>query len=295
MIKTKPIKKAIITAAGLGTRFLPATKALPKEMLPIVNIPTIQYVFDECVASGITDICIIISQDKAAIINHFDHNFKLEHALKAKNKIKEYNLIHRIGEHANIFYIRQKQAIGLGDAVLRAETFINNEPFVVVLGDDIVINDGQEKPALLQCIKAYEQTNSSIVGVQSVPNSQIEKYGIVVPTKNISQSITKIGGAVEKPQPDKAPSNLAILGRYVFKPEIFEHLKRVKKDKSGEIQLTSAINTLAKKQGVCACNFTGKRYDIGSPNGYVIATIDMSLKNEKIKKNIVAHIKSLKI
>jgi UTP--glucose-1-phosphate uridylyltransferase len=294
-MEIKPIRKAIITAAGLGTRFLPATKALPKEMMPIIDTPTIQYVLEECIASGITDVCIITSSDKSSIFNHFDYNVRLEQFLLSKNKNKEYNLIHDIGNGANIFYIRQKQPLGLGHAILCAESFIGNEPFAVILGDDIVMPEKNSKPAIMQCIQAYKKTNSSIVGVQKVPTSQIEKYGIIVPSKKGTSTITKMSGAVEKPNAAKAPSDLAILGRYVFKPEIFDHLKRVQKDKNGEIQLTSAINTLSKKQGIYAYTFTGKRYDIGSPSGYVIATIDMSLKHNDIKDKIIDHIRSLKI
>lgn len=291
MNKKNLIKKAVIPAAGLGTRFLPATKAMPKEMLPIVDKPTIQYIVEEAVASGIKEILIIASSSKNAIIDHFDYSYELENRLKSKNKIKEYKQIRKIADMANIQYIRQKEPLGLGHAILVAKSFIGNEPFAVLLGDDIVMNNNKSKPALKQCIEAYQETNSSIVGVQKVAHNKVDKYGIINPVKdakkNISEGdIVELQGVVEKPKPENAPSDYAILGRYVLTPEIFTELAKTKPDIRNEIELTDAIFKLSKYQKVFAKVFSGKRFDIGSKIGFINATIEAALEHEDIKEDI---------
>lgn len=291
MDKKNSIKKAVIPAAGLGTRFLPATKAMPKEMLPIVDKPTIQYIVEEAVASGIKEILIIASSSKNAIIDHFDYSYELENRLKLKNKIKEYKQIRKIADMANIQYIRQKEPLGLGHAILVAKSFIGNEPFAVLLGDDIVMNDNKTKPALKQCIEAYQETKSSIVGVQKVAHNKVDKYGIINPAKNSKKNINEgdiieLQGVVEKPKPENSPSDYAILGRYVLTPEIFAELAKTKPDIRNEIELTDAIFKLSKYQKVFAKVFSGKRFDIGSKVGFINATIEAALKHEDIKEDI---------
>lgn len=291
MDKKYLVKKAVIPAAGLGTRFLPATKAMPKEMLPIVDKPTIQYIVEEAVASGIKEILIIASSSKNAIIDHFDYSYELENRLKSKNKIKEYKQIRKIADIANIQYIRQKEPLGLGHAILVAKSFIGNESFAVLLGDDIVMNDKKAKPALKQCIEAYQQTKSSIVGVQKVAHSKVNKYGIINPAKNAKKNVSEgdiieLQGVVEKPKPENAPSDYAILGRYVLTPEIFTELARTKPDIRNEIELTDAIFKLSKYQKVFAKVFSGKRFDIGSKVGFINATIEAALEHEDIKGDI---------
>lgn len=292
----KKIKKAVIPAAGMGTRFLPATKALPKEMLPIVNIPTIQHIVSEAIASGIEEILIIVSSSKNSIIDHFDTSYELEQRLLEKNKIELYQIVKKISDSINIHFIRQKQPNGLGDAIRFAKVFVGNEPFAVLLGDDFVYTSPNQKPALQQCINAYEKTNDCVVGVQRVQNEDVSKYGIIKPlTKPVkNKNIIKLKSIVEKPKQEDAPSNYAVLGRYILTPDIFNAIDSTVPDKSGEIQLTDAIQKLCKKKKVSACNFTGRRYDIGAKEGYVIATIDMALKDPDIASKIKSHIKKIK-
>ncbi len=293
----KKVKKAIIPAAGMGTRFLPATKALAKEMLPIVNIPTIQHIVDEAVRSGIKEILLIVSSSKNSIIDHFDTSYELEKRLLEKNKIDLYKMVKKISSSVNIHFIRQKEPNGLGDAIKHAKTFVGSEPFAVLLGDDFVYNKKNEVPALKQCINAYNKTNNCIVGVQKVSKNNVSKYGIIEPVslpKKQSKSTIKLQSIVEKPSVEEAPSNYAVLGRYVLTKDIFKALDDTKADKSGEIQLTDAIQKLCKKHKVSACNFIGQRYDIGSKEGYVVATIDMALKDPDISSKIRDHIKKIK-
>lgn len=296
MSKQKKVRKAIIPAAGLGTRFLPATKALAKEMLPIVDKPAIQYIVEEAVNSGIEEILIVISQYKNSIMDYFDYSFELEERLKEKNKMKEYKMIRNIADMIKVQFVRQKEPLGLGHAILCAETFIGDEPFAVLLGDDIVVPDNDKcKPAIKQCIEAYEKTNASIMGVQQVLPKNISKYGIIdIDAKLQSdKSIFKLKGTVEKPSLKDAPSDYAILGRYVLTPTIFDELKKTKIDIRGEIELTDAIMSLMSKESVYAKTFDGHRYDIGNKAEYVIAIIDEALKNSETNERVLSYIKEL--
>lgn len=288
----KQVKKAIIPAAGLGTRFLPATKALPKEMLPILDKPSIQFIVEEAVKSGIEEILIVVSSHKNSIIDHFDYSFELEERLKQKKKINEFKVIRSIADMVNIQFVRQKEPLGLGHAILCAESFVGNEPFAVLLGDDIVVNNDNDEPAILQCIKAYEKTNATVLGVQKVGDDVVHKYGVIdIDAKLKSdKTIFKIKGAVEKPNKKDAPSNYAILGRYILTPEIFNELKKTKKDVRGEIELTNAIMSLLKYESVYAKEFLGRRYDIGSKSDYAISIIDEALKNPETSDDVKKYI-----
>lgn len=290
----KPVKKAVIPAAGLGTRFLPATKAMPKEMLPIVDIPTIQYIIEEAVASGIEEILIITNANKHSIENHFDRSYELEKRLHESGKLAEEKMITDIADLANIYYVRQKEPKGLGHAVLCAKSFIGSDPFAILLGDDVVVNKGGD-PAIKQLIDAYENVGASVVGVQSVEHDQVSKYGIVAPSlshKPVGRRL-KLSDMVEKPAVDKAPSNLAVLGRYVLTPDIFELLQTQEKGAGGEIQLTDAIKRLMDIQAVYAYDFEGIRYDVGDKFGFIKATIDFALEREEIKSPLVKYLKEI--
>ena len=289
------VKKAIIPAAGLGTRFLPATKALAKEMLPIVDKPAIQYIVEEAVKSGIEEILIIISMHKNSIMDHFDYSFELEERLKQKGKMDEFNMIREIADMVKIQFVRQKEPLGLGHAILCAKSFIGDEPFAVLLGDDLVVQEKDQKPAIKQCIETYEKTGSTIIGVQKVLDKNVHKYGIIdIDAKLESdKSIFKIKGAVEKPDLKDAPSNYAILGRYVLTPSIFDELEKTKIDIRGEIELTNALMQLLEHESVYAKVFDGRRYDIGSKSDYVIAIIDQALKNKETSKNVSEHINEI--
>ena len=256
------VKKAIIPAAGFGTRFLPATKAVPKEMLPIVDKPTIQYIVEEAVASGIEEILIITNCYKSCIENHFDVSFELEKKLEASKDQEHLEMVKEISNMANIYSVRQKNPRGLGHAVLCAKSFVGNEPFAILLGDDIVVNKNG-KTATQQLVEAYEQYGGSVVGVQKVADSQVHKYGVVDPSENINERCASVKGFVEKPKKEEAPSNFAILGRYVLTPEIFDLLETQEAGKGNEIQLTDAIDRLTKQQKVFAYDFEGVRYDVG--------------------------------
>ncbi|MFD1173218.1 UTP--glucose-1-phosphate uridylyltransferase GalU [Oceanobacillus picturae] len=282
----KTVKKAIIPAAGLGTRFLPATKAMPKEMLPIVDKPTIQYIVEEAIESGIEDIIIVTGKGKRAIEDHFDHNFELEDNLVKKEK---FDLLEKVNHASNvdIHYIRQKDPKGLGHAVWCARKFIGNDPFAVLLGDDIV---RAETPGLRQLIQQYEETQRSIVGVQQVPDSETHRYGIVDPS-TIEGRRYQVNNFVEKPEQGTAPSNLAIMGRYVFTPEIFDFLDKQQIGAGGEIQLTDAIQMLNELQNVYAYDFEGMRYDVGEKLGFVKTNIEMALQNDEIKDELFAYLK----
>ncbi|MGG1593047.1 UTP--glucose-1-phosphate uridylyltransferase GalU [Terribacillus saccharophilus] len=279
------IKKAIIPAAGLGTRFLPATKAQPKEMLPIVDKPTIQYIVEEAVKSGIEDIIIVSGRGKRAIEDHFDKSYELEDQLIKKDKMKMLEEIQDISNLADIHYIRQKEAKGLGHAIATAKKFIGNEPFAVLLGDDIVKTDGT--PALKQLTEAFEKYRGSVVGVQQVPESEVSKYGVVAPQGSTSEpNLMQVSDLVEKPKKEEAPSNYAIMGRYVLTPEIFDILETLPAGAGGEIQLTDAIKELNKKQAVYACEFTGDRYDVGDKFGFIKATIEFALDRPDLKDQL---------
>ncbi|EJV77404.1 UTP--glucose-1-phosphate uridylyltransferase GalU [Bacillus cereus] len=284
----KTVKKAIIPAAGLGTRFLPATKAMPKEMLPIVDKPTIQYIVEEAIESGIEDIIIVTGKGKRAIEDHFDHSFELEQNLLEKGK---YEILEKVQESSkiSIHYIRQKEPQGLGHAVWCARKFIGNEPFAVLLGDDIV---QAEKPCLRQLMDQYEETHSSVIGVQTVPETETHRYGIIDPLvqKGRSYQVSKF---VEKPAKGTAPSNLAIMGRYVLSPEIFMFLEDQQTGAGGEIQLTDAIQRLNEIQRVFAYDFEGKRYDVGEKLGFIQTTIEMALQHDELKNELLDYMENL--
>lgn len=285
----KKIKKAIIPAAGLGTRFLPFTKSVPKEMLPIVDTPTIQYLIEEIIRCGIRDILLINGRNKVVMINHFDRVPELEAVLIDHGKTDMLEEIRSITDMANIYSIRQKQALGLGHAVLCAKEFVGDDPFVIVLGDDVIFNE--DKPPLSQLIDAYEQTGSSIIGVQKVPKADVNKYGIV--ETDGKGRIELLKGIVEKPPIDEAPSDLAVVGRYILVPEIFEILEKTKKSKDGEIQLTDAIETLLKSRPVYCCEIEGRRYDMGSKEGFLEATIEFGLRREDLKDDFLTYLSEL--
>lgn len=286
------VKKAVIPAAGLGTRFLPVTKSVPKEMLPIVDIPTIQYIIEEIVASGIEEILVITGRNKEIIANHFDHVPELEMLLQSKNKLSELEMVNQITNMANVFTVRQGEAKGLGHAVLCAKDFVGNEPFAVVLGDDIVYND--ENPALKQMLDVFDKYQASVIGVQTVPHENVNKYGIVSGTI-VDDRIVEVSDLVEKPPIDEAPSDLAILGRYIITPAIFEILEHTERGAGGEIQLTDGLKVLAKQEKMLAYDFIGRRYDVGDKLGFLEATVEYGLRTEGLGEHFTAYLKGLKL
>lgn len=283
------IKKAIIPAAGLGTRFLPATKAMPKEMLPILDKPTIQYIVEEAVAAGIEDIIIVTGKHKRAIEDHFDNQKELEMILEEKGKQDLLDEVQHSSNLANMFYVRQKEQKGLGHAIWSAKQFIGNEPFAVLLGDDIVQSD---EPAIKQLMNQYDDTGKSIIGVQQVNENETHRYGIVDPAES-NEGLFSVNKFVEKPEPGTAPSNLAIMGRYVLTPQIFDYLEKQEIGAGGEIQLTDAIERLNKDDKVYAFDFNGERYDVGEKLGFVKTTIQFALNNEEMSQDVKAYIQSL--
>jgi UTP--glucose-1-phosphate uridylyltransferase len=285
----KKVRKAIIPAAGLGTRFLPATKAMPKEMLPIVDKPTIQYIVEEAIASGIEDIIIVTGKGKRAIEDHFDHAPELERNLLEKGKSELLEKVQYSSNLANIHYIRQKEPKGLGHAVWCARNFIGNEPFAVLLGDDIVQSD---TPCLQQLINQYEEKQSSVIGVQKVADEHTHRYGIIAPSTN-QGSLYRVNQFVEKPEQGTAPSNLAIMGRYILTPMIFEYLGKQETGAGGEIQLTDAIEELNRIQQVYAFDFEGKRYDVGEKIGFVKTTLDFALDHKELREPILSYIEKI--
>ncbi|MCQ2748186.1 MAG: UTP--glucose-1-phosphate uridylyltransferase [Mycoplasmoidaceae bacterium] len=286
------IAKAVIPAAGFGTRLLPATKAIPKEMLPIINIPTLQYIVEEAANSGIKDLLIIISKGKEEIKKHFSVNQKLEKQLLAKKKLELLKSVRASNKILNIKYVYQDKQLGLGHAIGCAKNFAKGQPIAVLLGDDVVVAKG--KTALSQCINTYNKTKCSVVGVQPVEMKVVNKYGVVSPFKkaDLSKQEFAVKDLVEKPQPNVAPSNCAILGRYVLTPDIFKAIEKTPKDKSGEIQITNALKILAEKGKVYACKFKGTRYDLGNKLGMVKATIDFALNDPEINKDVLKYIRS---
>jgi UTP--glucose-1-phosphate uridylyltransferase len=287
------IRKAIIPAAGLGTRFLPATKAQPKEMLPIVDKPTIQYIVEEAVASGIEEIIIIIGRGKRSIEDHFDKSYELEDTLYKKSKLDMLAEVQTISNLVNIVYVRQKEPLGLGHAILCAKSVIGDEPFAVLLGDDIVMS---EIPCLKQIIDVFEYYNSSVVAVQTVSDNDVSKYGIIKPKGEMIESdLFHIDSLIEKPSIEEAPSRFAIMGRYVLSPKIFDILERIPMGRGGELQLTDAINELNKQQAVFAYNFKGNRYDIGDKIGFIKATIDFALSREDIREAVLDYLQEVNI
>ncbi|MBO1686790.1 MULTISPECIES: UTP--glucose-1-phosphate uridylyltransferase GalU [Clostridium] len=289
---TKKIRKAIIPAAGLGTRFLPATKAQPKEMLPIVDKPTIQYIIEEAVASGIEEILIITGRNKKCIEDHFDKSVELEMELEKNNKNELLELVQDISDMVDIHYIRQKEPRGLGHAIRCAKAFVGNEPFAILLGDDIVYNN--QKPCLKQLIECYNEYKTSILGVQTVDKEDVSKYGIVDGIL-IEDRVCKVKGLVEKPSVDEAPSNTAILGRYIVTPKIFDILDNTKPGKGNEIQLTDALLELIKEEAMYAYNFEGKRYDVGDKLGFLEATVEYALRKPEIRDDFINYLKSMDI
>ena len=282
------VKKAIIPAAGLGTRFLPATKAQPKEMLPIVDKPTIQYIIEEAVASGIEEILIITGRNKKCIEDHFDKSIELEFELEKSGKEELLELVKNISDMVDIHYIRQKEPKGLGHAIHCAKTFVGNEPFAVLLGDDVV---DSEEPCLKQLIDCFSEYNTTILGVQTVAEENVSKYGIVDGI-HIEDRVYKVKDLVEKPSTEEAPSNVAILGRYIITPEIFNILENTKPGKGGEIQLTDALKTLISKEAMYAYNFEGRRYDVGDKLGFLQATVEFALKREELREPFIEYLKS---
>ncbi len=286
----KEVRKAVIPAAGLGTRFLPITKSVPKEMLPIVDKPTIQYIIEEIVASGIEEILIINGRNKESIINHFDQVPELEASLQAGGKTAAMAEVRAITEMAKIYSVRQKEAKGLGHAVLCAKEFVGNEPFAVVLGDDIVYNN--ETPALKQMVEVYEKYGASVIGVQQVAADQVNKYGIISGAA-VDERVYQVDDLVEKPAVGTAPSTMAILGRYIITPGIFDVLEQTGKGTGGEIQLTDGLKTLATMEKMYAYDFIGKRYDVGDKLGFLQATVEYGLRNENLGADFKKYLESL--
>lgn len=288
----KKVRKAIIPAAGLGTRFLPATKALAKEMLPIVDKPTIQFIVEEARKSGIEDIVVVDGKNKRSIEDHFDSNPELEDNLRDKHKDKMLKLVQETTD-INIYFIRQSHPRGLGDAVLTARDFIGDEPFVVMLGDDLNNINGDAEPLTKELINSYEETGASTLAVMRVPHEDTAKYGVINPSKEVMPGLYNVTSFVEKPEPKDAPSDLAIIGRYVFTPEIFDVLAKTKPGKGNEIQLTDAINTLNKTQRVFAHEYKGHRYDVGNKFGWIETNIEYGLKHPETKDELREYIKDL--
>ena len=280
------VRKAIIPAAGLGTRFLPATKAQPKEMLPIVDKPTIQYIIEEAVASGIEEILIITGRNKKSIEDHFDKSVELEMELEKAGKQEMLDMVRRISDMVDIHYIRQKEPRGLGHAIHCAKSFVGNEPFAVMLGDDVV---DSEVPCLKQLIDCFNEYKTTILGVQTVDPKNVDKYGIV-DGLHIEDRVYKVKRLVEKPSVDEAPSNVAILGRYIITPQIFEILENTAPGKGNEIQLTDALETLIKNEAMYAYDFEGRRYDVGDKLGFLQATVEFALKREELRETFIQYL-----
>ena len=281
----KPVRKAVIPAAGFGTRFLPATKSQPKEMLPIVDKPTIQYIIEEAIASGIEEILIVTSSTKRSIEDHFDKSYELEDTLAKKGKTDMLEMVQNISNMAQIHYIRQKEAKGLGHAILCAKTFIGNEPFAVLYGDDLMKS---KTPVLKQLIDVYSKYDCNVIGVQEVDPSLVYKYGII----EFEQG-DKIKSIIEKPSVEEAPSNFAGLGRYIVKPEVFEELEKLSKGKGNEYQFTDGMLALMKRQDFYACKFEGTYYDIGNQLGYLKANIAFALDRDDLKDDLKAFLKEI--
>lgn len=286
----KKVRKAIIPAAGLGTRFLPATKAQPKEMLPIVDKPTIQYIVEEAVASGIEDILIITGRGKRAIEDHFDHTLEVELLLEQKGNLDLLDLVHNISNMVDIHYVRQKQPRGLGHAVYCARKFIGDEPFAVLLGDDVIVS---ETPCLKQLMEVYRNEGGSVLGVQRVGLENVSKYGIVQPEGSSGDRTVKVKSLVEKPSVEDAPSDIAVLGRYIIEPEIFNILEKTQPGAGGEIQLTDALKVLAGQKPIFAHVFEGKRYDVGDKMGFLQATVEFALSRSDLGAQFGAYLQKL--
>jgi UTP--glucose-1-phosphate uridylyltransferase len=284
------VRKAVFPAAGLGTRFLPATKAQPKEMLPIVDKPTIQYVVEESVASGLDQIIIVTGRNKRAIEDHFDAAFELEYYLNDRGKTEELSQIKTISELAEVCYVRQKEPLGLGHAILVARALVGNEPFGVFLGDDII--GGARVPCMRQLLDVFEKYDGPVIAVERVPRERIHQYGVIA-GKNIAGNVWEISDLVEKPKAEDAPSDLAIIGRYVLTPDLFDILADTRADKRGEIQLTDGLRTLRKRRPMYAVEFEGKRYDTGDKLGFLKATVEFALARPDLADAFRTYLKSL--
>jgi len=288
------VRKAVFPAAGWGTRFLPATKAQPKEMLPLVDKPVIQYAVEEAVAAGIEQVIIITSSQKRAIEDHFDLSYELEHLLEEKGEIEKLRLVRKISDLAQIAYVRQKEQLGLGHAILMAKDLIGHEPFAVLLPDDVVVAD---RPCIGQLIHAYERTHASVVAVMEVAAAEVSRYGIVAAEVDESHTdggrLRRMTGIVEKPSPADAPSNLAVIGRYVLTPKIFDKLEQTQRGSGGEIQLTDAIEALMAEQSVYTYEFEGVRYDAGTTMGWLQATVDLALQRPDLATEFRTHLRGL--
>ncbi|MBY4868995.1 UTP--glucose-1-phosphate uridylyltransferase [Burkholderia sp. Bp9017] len=281
------VTKAVFPVAGLGTRFLPATKASPKEMLPVVDKPLIQYAVEEAIAAGITEMIFVTGRSKRAIEDHFDKSYEVEAELEARGKEKLLNLVRSIKpRNVDCFYVRQPEALGLGHAVLCAEKLVGDHPFAVVLADDLL--DG-EPPVMKQMVDVFDHYHSSVIGVEEIPPSDTKSYG-VVDGKEWEESIIKMSGIVEKPAPDVAPSNLGVVGRYILKPRIFKHLRGLKPGAGGELQLTDGIQALLAEEQVLAYRYAGTRYDCGSKLGYLKATVDFALRHPEVGSDFTAYL-----
>ncbi|MDF2821511.1 MAG: UTP--glucose-phosphate uridylyltransferase [Clostridiales bacterium] len=285
----KKVKKAIIPAAGLGTRFLPATKSQPKEMLPIVDKPTIQYIVEEAIASGIEDIIIVTGRNKRSIEDHFDKSIELELELERKGEIELLEIARSVSEIANVQYIRQKEPKGLGHAILMCKSMVGNEPFAVLLGDDLVVS---KTPCLKQLIDIFEEQQATILGVQEVEKSQVSKYGIIE-CKDVSKVMSEVIDLVEKPCTQHAPSNIAILGRYIITPRIFEFLENQEAGAKNEIQLTDSLKRLSEVERIFSYKFTGKRYDVGNKQGFLEANIEFALRRKDLRDDLLEYLNRL--
>ena len=285
------IRKAVIPAAGFGTRFLPLTKAQPKEMLPIVDTPTIQYVVEEAVASGITDILMVIGKSKRAIEEHFDRNFELERELKKKGKDNLLNQIREISNMADIHFVWQKELNGLGDAVLQARNHVGNEPFALLLGDT-VLESYSNVPATRQLIRAYDKYKGSVVAMEKVPESKVSQYGIIDGIE-IAPGVRRINGLIEKPTIEEAPSHLAFAGRYILEPEIFDYLNQVKPGKNSEIQLTDAMNAMAACRPIFGCEVEGRRHDLGNKLDFIKTNLHYALKSPELRDDLLKHLENI--
>ena len=288
-MENKVVRKAVIPAAGYGTRFLPATKVIAKEMFPIIDTPTIELIVEEALQSGITEFLIIVSSHKNSIVDYFDRNLLLEHVLKSKGRMEEYNLITQLPNKVNIHFVRQKEQLGLGHAVLQAKAFVGDEPFALLLGDEIYV--GNNEPVLKQLIKAYEETNSSVLGTIEVPTKDVVKFGNCGIKDKVNDRLASLDCVIEKPTVEDAKSNIAIGGRYILSSEIFDYLEKGTTGSGGEIQLTDSINEMMKEHNVYSYLIDGRRYDIGTRVGYIEAIIDFALKRNDLKDDVINIIK----
>ena len=287
----KKITKAVFPVAGMGTRFLPATKASPKEMLPLVDKPLIQYVVEEAVEAGIKEMIMITGRNKHSIEDHFDKSVELELLLESKGDKKKLEIVRQISEMCEFAYIRQKEPRGLGHAILRAREFVGNEPFAVLLGDDIIHTPG--RPVIGQLMEVFAQKNAPVIAVEKVPMENVSSYGVIEPAGKADGAVHTIRSMVEKPPADKAPSNLAIIGRYILTPEIFEYIEATAPDAKGEIQLTTALNAQIAKSSAYALEFTGKRYDAGDKLGFLIATVEYALRDDALGEKFRKFLKTV--